>query len=268
MNFTGGGIRRIATQLAVSLLLHLAVLGLLLTVAPIDEGRRQPVLTRVELVAESSLGAGHHPQRSPAEELASRRPLGPQLVTPVTPSPLSVLQTSAVTVLAAEPSPRLNGTAPVVPDSRQSPRAPQETGNGVGGAATRGGSDPAVNGNSFGAVHADSGNRGGTAVPQGGSAVRRGRYEAQLKRLIEAHKQYPFAARKSGREGSCLRRFVVERRGSLGKVEALTSCGYGLLDMAATAAITRVGVFPPLPEEFPGGEATFTVTISFTLARE
>ena len=98
------------------------------------------------------------------------------------------------------------------------------------------------------------------------SLQRRGAYQAQLRSLIEAHKVYPLAARKSGREGSCQRRFVLGRDGSLKRVETLSSCGHPFLDAAATNAISAVGGFPPLPEEFPGAEESFSITMTFTLA--
>jgi len=100
----------------------------------------------------------------------------------------------------------------------------------------------------------------------GSLSRRRAAYQAQLKSLIEAHRQYPVAARKAGWEGSCQRRFVLGRDGSLKRVEALSSCGHPFLDAAATKAITAVGGFPPLPEEFPGGEESFCITMTFTLA--
>jgi TonB family protein len=51
-------------------------------------------------------------------------------------------------------------------------------------------------------------------------------------------------------------------------VETLSSCGSGLLDAAATSAIMEVTMFPPLPEDFAGGEASFTIPITFTFTRE
>ena len=97
---------------------------------------------------------------------------------------------------------------------------------------------------------------------------RRAAYRDNLKRLIEAHKEYPYAARSSRQEGSCLRRFTLNRRGSIKRIEALSSCGYLLLDEAATRAIAAVGTFPPLPDEFKEAEETFTITMTFTLARQ
>ncbi len=110
-----------------------------------------------------------------------------------------------------------------------------------------------------------SGGAGGSGPLSAAAASRRSNYEALLKQLIEAHKEYPAAAKRTRREGNCLRRFTLSRNGSLKKVETLTSCGYAFLDDAATRAITAVGTFPPLPEEFGGTEATFTVSIKFTL---
>jgi TonB family protein len=107
----------------------------------------------------------------------------------------------------------------------------------------------------------------GSASRTGTASARRSAYQARLKSLVEAHKQYPLAARSSGREGSCQRRFVLGRDGSLKRVEELSSCGHPFLDAAASRAITGVGKFPPLPEEFPGPEEGFTITMTFTLGK-
>ena len=101
----------------------------------------------------------------------------------------------------------------------------------------------------------------------GTPSLRGGAYQAQLKRLIEAHKEYPLAARKAGVEGSCQRRFLLGPDGALKRVETVSSCGHPFLDTAATRAISTVGAFPPPPAEFAGSEEPFSVTITFTLAR-
>jgi protein TonB len=105
----------------------------------------------------------------------------------------------------------------------------------------------------------------GAAGATAASAQRRVAYQDLLKRLVEEHKDYPFAARRSRQQGSCQRRFVLSRNGSLKQVEELSSCGHSLLDEAATRAITAVRSFPPLPEEIKGTEEAFTVTIRFAL---
>ena len=108
----------------------------------------------------------------------------------------------------------------------------------------------------------------GVAIRGEGGSPGRGAYQAKLKSLVEAHKEYPLAARRSGREGSCQRRFVLGRDGSLKRVESLSSCGHPFLDSAATQAIVGVGTFPPLPEEYPGAEEGFTITMTFTLTKK
>jgi TonB family protein len=134
--------------------------------------------------------------------------------------------------------------------------------SGPGGAGPNSG---ALAGRSDGPFRPDP--RGGYSGPGQGTALqRRSLYQAQLKSLVEAHKEYPVAARKMGREGSCQRRFVLGRDGSLRRVESLSSCGHPFLDGAATRAITGVGTFPALPEEFGGSEESFTITMTFTLA--
>lgn len=110
----------------------------------------------------------------------------------------------------------------------------------------------------------------GRPAPAGASfaaaAGNRERYRALLFRLIEARKEYPVASRRRAEQGSCDRLFVLRRDGSLKRVEAVTRCGYPFLDDAATRAITSIGKFPPLPREFEGGEAAFTITITFALS--
>jgi protein TonB len=143
--------------------------------------------------------------------------------------------------------------------------------DGTGGRAPAGGSSgggPAALGRQGGGA---AGTAGRSASPSNGGGVPSaglGAYQALLKRIIEAHKEYPLAARRMRQEGSCLRRFTISRGGSLKKVEPLSSCGHPFLDDAATRAITGAGTFPPLPDDFRGEEATFTISIKFTLENE
>jgi periplasmic protein TonB len=91
-------------------------------------------------------------------------------------------------------------------------------------------------------------------------------YQARLESLVAAHQKYPLAARKLGREGSCRRLIVLDRDGTLKRVDELSSCGHPFLDSAATRAITDVGRFPPFPKEYQGNEGKFSITLRFTLA--
>ena len=137
------------------------------------------------------------------------------------------------------------------------------TGSGSGGASGFGaGAGSYGGGDSAGA----QGTGNSPSAAPGDLLQRRRTYLSLLKKLIEAHKEYPLAARKSRREGSCLRQIIISRNGTLKQVEVLSSCGCDFLDDAATRAIKAVGKFPPLPDDFRGTEESFTVTMTFTLA--
>jgi TonB family protein len=160
--------------------------------------------------------------------------------------------------------------------AREAKNAAGATGKLAGGAGSPSAAGPGVGSSDAKAAGAGSAVGPSIARPDrspisapagdGAAAARRGLYQAQLKKLVEAHKEYPVSARKLGREGSCLRRFVLGRDGALQRVESLSSCGHPFLDGAATRAITAVGKFPPLPEDFGGAAESFTVTMTFTLA--
>jgi periplasmic protein TonB len=126
-------------------------------------------------------------------------------------------------------------------------------------------------GSLFAASKGDSGlgaARSAGSVSSEAAGHRKEAYQVTLKRLIEAHKEYPLASRRKKEQGSCERRFVLSRNGNLKQVEALTHCDHPFLDDAATRAIVSVGKFPPLPEEFEGSEASFSIKISFNLTKK
>ena len=199
------------------------------------------------------------------------------------PKPASAAAAAPAPVPAAAPVQQAalrdvsRGTAPaagVVPASTVKTEGAQHApGKGTGATAAGAGSGAG----SKGVSPAGGGNREGgglgaaqagrPAATAGGSLERRGAYQELLKRLVESHKRYPFAALKARQEGSCGRRFVLSRNGSLKGVEELSTCGHPLLDEAATRAITSVGAFPPFPESFEGAEKSFDITLTFVLAR-
>ncbi|MDA8428546.1 MAG: TonB family protein [Geobacteraceae bacterium] len=258
MNSGGRGIARLAPLLLVSLLLHLAVIIALTT-----DGR-QPVPRG----ASSNMVVELPAKRMESSERQER-----------------ARQIRAVPAVPRSPEPRRTATASAVPLARQFPLA--------GGAVQQGTTVPAqappvtprfALGNPGGVLPGvNSGSAAGRPAPAGretsprsdGTGTRtevaaqqqRDAYQRLLERLIDTHKEYPLAARRLRREGSCRRRFVLARNGSLIGVEALTSCGHPFLDEAASRAISAVGTFPPLPGVFKGAETTFTITMTFTLAR-
>ena len=142
------------------------------------------------------------------------------------------------------------------------------TGSGTFGSGTGAGANGGGTGGSGGAAGSGGGHGSGSAAARGTGVGRRRHYQLLLKRIIEAHKQYPLASRRHGEEGSCQRRFVLARDGSLKHVESVTSCDHTFLDEAATRAIVSVGKFPPFPAEMEEREASFTVTIIFSLSRK
>lgn len=275
-----GGIRRLAPLLLASLLLHLAIL-----IAVSGSYRGQPAgnLPAAPLLIDywdSGANREHTPQNTPPRPVATARSVTPPPAQPVTPHGTlpsrMVIEKEAPTALPGQGEPLRDASQ----DVRSPPIPTAKTGNMEKGSTTTpggtvSGARPGAGsggGSISGAGHLDGSGPGGkqgtgASGTQGDSLQRHGAYQALLKRLIETHKEYPFAARRSRREGSCQRRFVLSRTGAVKQVEALSSCGHQLLDEAATRAITTVGIFPPLPDEFRGTEETFTIIITFTLDR-
>ena len=178
----------------------------------------------------------------------------------------------------ASPEAGTGRQAPAAPLPHAVAPAPAQNGSGSRGTAAKARGESGAQGTAVppaGSTAAPPGTGAGSAAaavsafsppPPFEAAHRRGgAYQAQLRSLIEARKEYPLAARKSGREGSCRRRFLLGRDGSLLRVETLSSCGHPFLDAAATRAISSVAAFPPLPEEF-SAEEPFDITITFALS--
>lgn len=264
---------RVAPVLLASLLLHLAVLYGVSRLTGKEAGRVKAVSGAV--VAYLELGMPGGPGRATAalprnmeQEPAAALPGAGSIPAGVPSQPL------AMPISAQQPAAPL--AAPAAGAAASAARAVKEGSRDVTAARPAGvgkeGSAPetavarqggASHGGAAAAISAAP-----TAPGKGGNTVvaRQLRdYQAQVRSLIEAHKEYPLAARKSGREGSCQRRFQLGRDGTLQRVETVSSCGHPFLDAAATRAIGAVGKFPPLPDEF-AAEEPFEVTITFTLA--
>lgn len=266
MNTSDGRRARLASLLPASLLLHLAIIFALTFAGrqPHPTGQKVPDMS-VEYVENRILSADHFEPAVRRHDTMpeQKRSLTRMNVIKATPETPSVqIPTAGVTSQQG-----VSHFEPVVPALAQTTRA--EPGIGLNSSSVPRVTTVGATREIQGAVAAITRQpRGSTpaTVPTVSSHLRRA-YQAQLKQLIEANKEYPLAARRSVREGSCQRRFVLARNGSLKQVEALSSCGHAFLDNAATRAITTVVSFPPLPDVFNGAEATFTITMTFTLAR-
>lgn len=256
---------RFAPVLAASLLLHLAVI-----IAATGVNRQESQLRSIsERMAVEYLESGTVVQRQPdsssPRHVAAPSPAQPVAETKRETAVTSTFRQTPATVEPVRQSTPLQG----VPVSFHKLPVEQNWGiaTGAAGAPSKGADAPLI-------AEQNRAADAGTTLQTGNGAMlgdyrqQRDAYQILLKRLIEAHKEYPQAARRSGREGSCSRRFVLDRSGRLKRVEALSSCGHVYLDEAATRAIESVGTFPPLTDDFKGAEESFTITMKFTLARE
>ncbi|MDD2336587.1 MAG: energy transducer TonB [Geobacteraceae bacterium] len=112
---------------------------------------------------------------------------------------------------------------------------------------------------------------GGNEGTAGTGAGHRGKkvltnYSTIVRALIEAHKEYPRAARRMGIRGSVAVSFSLDRHGELRNVSLAKSSGCTLLDNAGLRAVRSVGRFPPPPREsMTGEEISFSLPITFTL---
>jgi protein TonB len=81
---------------------------------------------------------------------------------------------------------------------------------------------------------------------------------------LEAHKSYPYEARRRGTEGRVGLRFTVERSGRVTDVAVVSSAGSLILDDAA-AALIRNARLPPFTPGMPQAQVTITWQISYAL---
>ncbi|MBI1921992.1 MAG: energy transducer TonB [Geobacter sp.] len=255
-----GGRGSVALPLAASLLGHLVLLATF--VAIVD--REEPELHKNKVIMVDcvpGVGRSGKLHESPGGGRYSAKPASaspsapvPQQDAPPPPTPTPSPASRAVNAGEAERLPAMAATvSPVVPRGGGG-----STGN-ITAAVTPPGSGSGTAGSGAPSFRPGQGaGRGATGLDD---------YQAHLKKLIKARKEYPLMARRRMIEGCCLLRFTLRRSGDLKSVSILRSSGNGFLDEAAARAVTSVGSFPPFPSEFSGEEGAFTVSLSFTLRR-
>jgi protein TonB len=92
------------------------------------------------------------------------------------------------------------------------------------------------------------------------------RYAGIIRGLIDKNKEYPYAARRQEQEGAVQVRFTLSRGGRLvGEPVLEKSCRHQRLNAAALEAVRRAQPYPAFPQEIPGEEMTFSVTVAFSL---
>ncbi len=94
----------------------------------------------------------------------------------------------------------------------------------------------------------------------------RQRYLAEIKNLVERHREYPLLARKSRMEGEVTVRARLARGGRLLQAQIENSSGRSLLDRAALRAVRQVANFPPVPAAISGDEIDLTIPIVYRLS--
>jgi len=99
-----------------------------------------------------------------------------------------------------------------------------------------------------------------------GSGVALKSYLAEVRRLLEKHKNYPWMARRQHREGVVVLKFTISMDGAITDHAIARSSGHEVLDEAAQETLHKVGRFPPLPTALGRSHLTIQVPLTFRLA--
>jgi protein TonB len=246
-----------------------ALHGLLLSCA-LWWDRATPPPRRVVEVATICLtaGSGHAGGASRAEVVKPQiKPLPPP------PKPQPVKKKPQPQRLQAVPRPPEIPPPPALSIPR--PSAPQPapaaavaaaatgpaTGRGRGSGSAQGSGRGSGPGSGLGA-----GSGPGSAPGSGsGAANALQSYLAEVRRRLEQQKTYPWTARRQHREGVVVLRFTIGRGGEIAGHTIARSSGHEVLDGAATAALEKVGRFPPLPAALGRTQLNIQVPLAFRL---
>lgn len=99
-----------------------------------------------------------------------------------------------------------------------------------------------------------------------GSGVAMKSYLAEVRRLLEKHKNYPWIARQQHREGVVILKFTIGEDGAIADDTIARSSGHEVLDEAAQETLHKVGRFPPLPAALGRSHLTIQVPLTFRLS--
>lgn len=101
--------------------------------------------------------------------------------------------------------------------------------------------------------------------PGSGAGIALKSYLAEVRRLLEQHKTYPWMARRQHREGVVVLKFTIGQEGEIAGHTITRSSGHEVLDGAAAEALQKVGRFPPLPIALGRSLLTIQVPLAFRL---
>ncbi len=88
----------------------------------------------------------------------------------------------------------------------------------------------------------------GSEVKSASSHIK-GRYLSLVRRIIEAHKFYPYNARVFGRQGKVKVSFSIDEKGNIELVEIVSKCPFRILNRAAIETLRASSPLPPPPSE-------------------
>lgn len=107
---------------------------------------------------------------------------------------------------------------------------------------------------------------GSSPGPGSGSGTALKSYLAEVRRLLEKHKTYPWMARRQHQEGMVVLKFTIGKEGEIAAHAIARSSGHEVLDGAAQETLRKVGRFPPLPATLGRAQLTIQVPLTFRLA--
>ncbi len=181
--------------------------------------------------------------------LVTLRPAPPKIMAHVGTTSLSFR--TAAPAHAASPAPAVSSAA--TGRSESSSQSQTSTSS-----ETANGSDPSPENGSG----TDTASTSGSSGSSSDSAV--GEYLERLREAVDGHKNYPYAARTRGQEGTVLLAFRLDGRGDLTEEpRVLSSSGYPRLDAAAVAAVKGSSPFVPPPDAAKPWE--FRVPVQFVV---
>ncbi|MBX7231398.1 MAG: TonB family protein [Bdellovibrionales bacterium] len=92
-------------------------------------------------------------------------------------------------------------------------------------------------------------------------------YLTMVRELVSQYQNYPRSSRVFGEEGLVRLLLVIERDGSLVKIEVVGKTLFDRLNKAAIAAAARAAPFPPFPKEVPFRSWHILLPIKFVLTK-
>lgn len=265
--------------LAASLLLHgIAVAGLATmspSPAPIKP-RPRVVLTAAMLPAASGSGGNvapgpqsvEAPKPPSPEEMAQKPPATPvePEPSPKTPPVKPITAKTNVRTATAIPKPAKRHVKKVKPVEQaktvQAEPVATETAASAAGTgearASDGGSGAAGPGKSGAGSRPD-------AAPGYGRGVGAGDYYGIILTRLESVKRYPDEARKLGREGKVLVRFVLDRSGKVLSCRIEKGSGLAAIDREVMDMVRKAAPFPPFPDSIVRDELVLVAPVVFSL---